>query len=207
MKKDCEGATFVLEGDWKRFDSTLYAKVILKAVSILRCFYEIDSPVIDRHFIVIYDSVAIKDYYCPGGNMKRAFHGLPSGVKSTNLLGSIINLLCLNYCTNKGSNKKFNFIVGGDDFLVVCKDESVKVDEFVESFTDRAKDLGMKLKFCKVKDFKNDEIEDKPCFFKYTIDENEPVRQVLGYRGICSRGAFLVSIPLSATEVFSYFET
>jgi len=74
----------------------------------LRCFSDLDNESIDNHFLGIFDSIGIKDYYCPGGRVFRCSHGLPSGVKATNLLGTIINLLALDYCINDGANRKFN---------------------------------------------------------------------------------------------------
>ena len=53
--------------------------------------------------------------------MIRAFHGLPSGVKCTNLIGSVINLLAQDFCCSNNNNKDKNYIAGGDDFVVGCK--------------------------------------------------------------------------------------
>lgn len=63
------------------------------AVSIARYFYKLDDAQIDNYFTALFNSVGIKDYYTPGGYIYRMIHGLPSGVKSKSLFGSIINLL------------------------------------------------------------------------------------------------------------------
>jgi hypothetical protein len=173
--KALEGSLFQLEGDWKRFDSTLYSSIIISALSILRCFYEVDDTNIDNHFLAIFDSIGIKDYYCPGGRIFRCLHGLPSGVKCTNLLGTIINLIALNFCVNDGANKQFNFVAGGDDFVVICKYEKIiDIDVFIESFKERAEMLGMRLKVLEKK-FQNSTILDElPSFFKYVVKNGKP---------------------------------
>jgi hypothetical protein len=175
MKTDLKNSKFCLEGDWKRFDSTLYLRIITCALAVLRCFFEPNNDKIDRHFIGMYDSLAIKDYYVPQGRVFRLFHGLPSGVKSTSLLGSIINLIVLIYCIGPEKSKNFNFIVGGDDFLVGCNSDKINEEEIIESFNANAIKLGMKLKFLKKKYWENTKIEDCPCFYKYTVFKNNPV--------------------------------
>lgn len=64
----------VLEGDWKKFDSSLYINIIICTVCILRCYYDLDDDEIDNHFIAIFDCMAIKDYYLLGGSVVRARH-------------------------------------------------------------------------------------------------------------------------------------
>lgn len=173
LERLTEGTKFQLEGDWKRFDSTLYINIITAAVAILRCYFDLEDELVDRHFIGVYDSVAIKDYYTPGGNVYRAMHGLPSGVKSTNLLGSIINLIALNFCVDTGANRDYSFAVGGDDFIVAYKGDK-DYESIKDKFLLRAERIGMKLKFLDVKNHKSDKLEDLPCFYKYVVKENSP---------------------------------
>jgi hypothetical protein len=66
--------------------------MILMGVAVMWRFYPISSTRADYHFISIFDSLAIKDYYTTGGYICRLYHGIPSGVKCTNLLASIINI-------------------------------------------------------------------------------------------------------------------
>lgn len=142
----------------------------------MRCFYDLDDEKIDNHFIAIYDSVGIKDYYLPGGYLVRAIHGLPSGVKSTNLIGTIINNIALNYCLDDGKgNKKYNLVTGGDDFCVSCKLKINDLESFLNTFEERAEEIGMKLKFLHVKDFTDKKIVKKPTFYKYCIADGEPI--------------------------------
>jgi len=163
----------ILEGDWKRFDSTLYRNMIIVGVALLRCFYPLNDKRIDNHFIAIADAVLIKDYYTPGGNLFRIFHGLPSGVKATNLLGSIINLVALGYCVGKKNISNIDFIVGGDDFLISYKKKFKNFS--IEEIKKRSTDIGMTFKFLTEKFFKADKIDDRPIFYKYVIKDGNPV--------------------------------
>jgi hypothetical protein len=175
LNKDSYDSAFILEGDWKKFDSTLYIKIITTALAVLRCFYPHNNKYIDKHFILMYDTLSIKDYYTVGGNVFRAFHGLPSGVKSTSILGSIINLISLVFCIGPSQSRMFNFIVGGDDFLVCCKNNSIDPDDLCEQMEHNSEVLGMKFKFLKIKQFNAENVEDCPVFYKYTIYKGFPV--------------------------------
>lgn len=176
LNKVLERSNIAVEGDWKRYDSTLYSRMIIAATAILRCFYEPDDQEIDNHFIAILDSLLIKDYYTPGGNLYRLYHGLPSGVKSTNLIGSLINMIALDFCCNSGSNRKFDYVTGGDDFLIGARIDEREVDAFLDKLDDRSKKIGMQFKFLKVKYHKSEYVEDLPCFYKYSINKsNDPV--------------------------------
>lgn len=163
----------ILEGDWKRFDSTLYRNMIIVGVALLRCFYPLNDKRIDNHFIAIADAVLIKDYYTPGGNLFRIFHGLPSGVKATNLLGSIINLIALGYCVGKENIAKIDFIVGGDDFLISYKED--QLDFNITEIEDRSTDIGMTFKFLTEKFFNAVKVDDRPTFYKYVIKDGNPI--------------------------------
>ena len=169
--KALEDSTVCLKGDWKRFDSTLYITIILCALAILRCFYDLEDAEIDRQFLAIFDSVSIKDYYLPGGRVFRCSHGLPSGVKCTNLLGTIINLLALDYCVDD-----FNFVAGGDDFVIVAKSKlETDIDSFINHFSQRSEKLGMKLKILELKFSNSTNIHELPSFYKYVVKYGIPM--------------------------------
>lgn len=166
------GKSISYEGDWKGFDSTLYLNIILVSLSLLRCFYKFESDRIDKHFIAIFDTIGIKDYYTAGGYMYRVIHGLPSGIKATNLLGSIINLIALGFCTGVDDLKKIDFAVGGDDFIISPQDD-VELD--IDSMKERAKILGMEFKFIEKKYTNSKSVSDLPVFFKYIVKDGKPL--------------------------------
>jgi hypothetical protein len=88
------------------------------------------------------------------------------------MLGSIINLMSLLFCVKKNF-KTFNFIVGGDDFLISCK--SNVSDSFIESIKDRVKMLGMRFKFLDKKFFNSNKISECPTFYKYCIYKGKAI--------------------------------
>ena len=170
LKKDVSKAKFCLEGDWKRFDSSLYIESITICVAIARLFY-VDGIRGDNHFTALYDTVAIKDYITPGGDVFRLYHGLPSGVKGTSLLGSILNLYSLCYCLSDFKLSKFSFVVGGDDFLILSNHFDLNLrHEIKRKISSRSEDLCMIFKFLKIKlNFSYRSIRFCPTFYKYTI--------------------------------------
>jgi hypothetical protein len=172
LSKALEGRSTIFEGDWKRFDSTLYLRIIISAVAIMRCYYDLEDSEIDSHFVAIFDCVGIKDYYTPAGNMFRAFHGLPSGVKSTNLIGSIINMLALDYCCGEGANRDFNYVCGGDDFVIASNSTRAMATNFSDKLQARAERIGMRFKFLTRKYNDATNIEELPCFYKYVVTSN-----------------------------------
>lgn len=174
LLNDLKDMGTTIEGDWKRFDSRLYLTNIIIGLSILRLFYPIENKKIDAHFIALFDTIGIKDYISPGGHLYRLIHGLPSGVCSTSLLGSIINLTNLIYCTGSVNQKKVKYIVGGDDFLI-STGKGIDVGGLIKTMEGKSEEIGQKFKFLLEKDLSSENILERPCFFKYTIDRNEPV--------------------------------
>lgn len=176
LLKDIDDREFCIEGDWKRFDSRLYITNIIIGVAIMRLFYDLEDENIDYHFIAMFDTIAIKDYYTPGGYLYRIIHGLPSGVCSTSLLGSLINFVNLLYCTEDIPSKKLNFIVGGDDFLIsICESIPNKDELMLDKILQRAESIGQVFKFLKYKKINSEDVRERPCFFKYTIDRGEAI--------------------------------
>jgi hypothetical protein len=173
MYKDMGVCSTILEGDVKRFDSRVWLNLIIIAVSLSRLYYPLDDESIDNHFIAIFDTIAIKDYYTPGGYIYRMIHGIPSGVKSTTLYGSFINLVMQSFFNEGFESKKINYCIGGDDFLVGYK-FSID-DNVISNIEQKAIDCGWELKYLSRKSFSSPDVEGKPYFYKYTIDRGEPI--------------------------------
>lgn len=130
FENDASKCSYTLEGDWKKFDSTIYIQGVTISVALMRCFYINESKRTDYHFTALYDTVAIKDYIVPGGYIYRLYHGIPSGVKATTVLTSLFCLFSLLYCTVDIDSKKLSFIVGGDDHVILVKDK-ISVKKFI----------------------------------------------------------------------------
>jgi hypothetical protein len=164
-----------VEGDWKKFDSSLSNSLVTAALSICRCYFP-EGLLYDNHFLAILDSLVIKDYHVVGGNVYRILHGLPSGSKWTNILGSIINLIALNYCFSSVKYHERSFAVGGDDFDIFFKYKINDLDSLCEIATASALEIGMNFKFLKIKEYKfSSNINDYPVFYKYTVFKGFPV--------------------------------
>lgn len=164
-----------VEGDWKKFDSTLCNSLITAALSICRSYFP-EGLLYDNHFLAILDSLVIKDYHMVGGSVYRILQGLPSGSKWTNLLGSIINLIALNYTFSDIKFNERSFAVGGDDFVVFLKNEVDDIDKICDIAEVKADEIGMCFKFLKRKMYKySDDINDYPVFYKYTVFKSVPV--------------------------------
>jgi hypothetical protein len=175
LAKLIENNYCAVEGDWKKFDSTLCNSMITASVSILRMYFP-EGDLYDNHFLSIVDSLVIKDYQTVGGAVYRLFHGLPSGSKWTNLVGSILNLIALNYSFSDIKYSDRSFAVGGDDFVIFFKNKVKSLDKLCDSATLKATELGMEFKFLKKKNYHNsDNIDDFPVFYKYTVFKNVPV--------------------------------
>jgi hypothetical protein len=173
MYKDMGSCDSILEGDVKRFDSRVWISLIVMAVALGRLYYDLDDDLIDRHFIAIFDTIAIKDYYTPGGYIYRMIHGIPSGVKSTTLFGSFVNLIMQSFFNEQFDSKKINYCIGGDDFLIGY---NFKIsNKVIDKINDKAKECGWELKYLREKSFHSNNIEDKPYFYKYSVDNFEPV--------------------------------
>jgi predicted small metal-binding protein len=173
LERDINSNKSFVEGDWKRFDSSLYLRICLISICILRCFYHPKDVRADAFHYFIAERICIKDYYLPGGRIVRLLHGLPSGTKCTNLLGSIINLLCLNFCIVPFNPKNFSFAVGGDDFVIFSRIEINQ--DMLNKIDERSIELGMKFKFLELKFKDSSNLNDLPYFYKYTVRRGVPL--------------------------------
>lgn len=164
-----------IEGDWSKFDATLCNSLITIAVCILRLYFP-STLLYDNHLLAVLDSLIIKDYHVVGGKVLRILHGLPSGSKWTSLVGSILNLVVLNYSFSGVKYYDRSFAIGGDDFVTFIRSDNYDVNKIREEVYNNSTRLGMNLKFFKEKFYKKSEnVEDYPVFYKYTVFKNLPV--------------------------------
>ena len=75
------------------------------------------------------------------------FHGIPSGVKPTSILGSRINLIALNYCISDFNYKDFFFFFFGDEFLRIDRCRTKRKSRLKSKILNRCKEISMIFKF------------------------------------------------------------
>jgi hypothetical protein len=100
------------------------------------------------------------------------YHGLPSGIKATSLFHFwVINLFSLCNCAKSFNLKKFLYVVGGDDFLVLINKLDFKErNRIKKEMLDKAVEFGMKFKFLKTKNAGiGRNVRFFSTFYKYTI--------------------------------------
>jgi hypothetical protein len=171
MNKSC----VAIEGDWKKFDASLCNNLVTMSLCVLRLYFP-PGLLYDNHFLSILDSLVIKDYHTVGGNVLRILHGLPSGSKLTSLIGSVINLIVLNYCFSSVKYFDRSFAIGGDDFVTFIRSFNYDLESLEKVVYEKSSCIGMNLKFFKIKNYKNsNDIQDYPVFYKYTVFQGKPV--------------------------------
>lgn len=191
-----------VEGDWRKYDSTIRVLALIICCCISRIYYRLYSKRADVHFYWIFYLHLIKDYYLPGGYVVRILNGLPSGTKCTTVWNSFFNLFALLNCCKHINSKTLNFAVGGDDFVIMCTNKLVEHD--VEKIIENSSELGMEFKFCDLKSIESKSINDFPFFYKYTVKNGKPVSkaEILLERLFCP---FNVKIK-SSIEYFQFLD-
>jgi hypothetical protein len=180
LRKDLSKAVEVLEGDWKKFDSSLSEELMVIAIAIIRSVYP-EEPWIDRNFIRIASQMIFKNYVTPGGYIIKIGSGMPSGSALTAVANSIVNFLILNRICfeHLGLNSAdYKMAIAGDDFLVMfLKDTGfLGRSDWYESVSEFAlKNIGTELKpNAKWTVPRPESIMDSPSFFKTVLWEGLP---------------------------------
>lgn len=173
FEKDIDSSVHCIEGDWRKYDSTIKLLGLLIATCISRLYYPMHCKRATVYFYWVFYLHSVKNYYLPGGSVIRIYNGLPSGTKCTTIWNSFYNLFALLYCCNNLNYRKLSFAVGGDDFVILSKEEVLS--EQIDIIKTKADDLGMEFKFLKNKVKNSSTISDLPYFYKYSVRNGVPV--------------------------------
>lgn len=177
LQRDLDFSKFVIEGDWKKYDSSLIEELIVISFGIIRSFYP-DEPWIDRQLIYLLDHFVNRNYVTPGGFCFRICKGVPSGSAFTALVNSLVNFLLLSRtCFEKFKIRKSSdvrFAIGGDDFLIFLKEEIGDTNDLLGFDSYCNKRFGVTLKEFKVTKPFPKEISKCPSFYKTIIYKGLP---------------------------------
>jgi hypothetical protein len=184
LQKDLQWSQKVIEGDWKKFDTSVPNNILFLAFAVLRSFYP-SGRKIDNFFLHFISNVVYKKVITPGGFVYSFNSSVPSGSCWTSILNSIVNFLLLIKFADEvvkiPSRSQVRFAIGGDDFLIFfgslekdfLKNKVLSLDQDVckgslEGLT------GMVLKEFLIKDPFPEKIIDCPSFYKTIIYDGVP---------------------------------
>jgi hypothetical protein len=141
--------------DYSSFDQTISDWLIRDAFDVIKdCFIKSDFD--DELFKIIVDDFIEKNFVTPNG-IVHSKKGVPSGSMFTQIIDSLVNLICIaTYCFSEGI--QFDTMVMGDDNLLLTRDE-VDINRMS---TYLRKNLGLEMNPSKLKSGKCK--CDYPCF-------------------------------------------
>lgn len=177
LEKDLMWGEKVLEGDWKKYDTSVSNELIVLGMCILRLFYRRGKE-IDFMFMRFISNLTYKKVVTPGGFMYQFSSSVPSGSSWTSILTSIINFLILSrVCHDKfeiRNHKEVRFVIGGDDHLIIFKNFSSRIQHLTSFGEDFLKEeiekiTGMVLKNFMICDPFPEDIARSPSFFKTIV--------------------------------------
>jgi hypothetical protein len=125
----------VLSGDYSGFDQTL-PRELLDLVDDVLCYWFVTSC--EPRIRLLGEFCATVDIVVPGDVLTGRNGGMPSGHGLTNLKDSIANLIAMHYCALRMGCEVQDFMVLGDDFVVLFNGEWTP-----QQFSDVAKELGL----------------------------------------------------------------
>lgn len=118
-----ENSRFRISLDYSQFDATVPTYLIRKAFGILASYLDLSDPSDHEGFEKCVQYFINTPILMPNGNIYRKNRGIPSGSYFTQLIGSIVNYICLQYAHIKMTGNSINsqFVrVLGDDSVIGC---------------------------------------------------------------------------------------
>jgi len=178
LEKDLNFSTLVVEGDWKRFDTTLKEDRLFLAFSLWRSFFPSDKKY-DYLFLAFAEQALFKNYVIPGGFIYSILGGMPSGSRVTALINTFVNFWLLTEIAGHFwphlPPGALRFAIGGDDFLIFIRGptagtpaESQSLIDDIISFSSQKFRMNLKVTSKITENFPSDPLL-CPSFYKYII--------------------------------------
>jgi hypothetical protein len=167
--------------DFSGFDSSIPASVLGDAFEVLKSYLHLNSEEKELFYRLTNDFIHSR-IVLPDGSMYQKHRGIPSGSPFTSIIGSICNLLVLNYMWIKVTGvalTKDRVMVLGDDSVVAAN-----ANPSLRELADAAGDLGMQV------DLKDSSIANGPervVFLGHEWENGRPHRPV---RDVVIRSVF-----------------
>lgn len=114
-------SNFVGSFDWSSFDSRMPAQIMSLVFKLLRRFF---TEVNEEHWNAMVRYFIFTPILMPNGKVyvgKK--HGIPSGSYFTNIVGSLANLILMEYLSYNCNFRLDNLLVHGDDSIVASNKE------------------------------------------------------------------------------------
>lgn len=211
------GLAGILEGDWKKFDTTIPVVKLILAFATASCYFR-ENKINSRMFEYFLTTILTKSYVLPGGYIFRISSMLPSGTAWTAVINSIVNFwnLCeiSHYVLRIEKSGDVRFVIGGDDFLL-CMRKGIRAPvKYISSWCEEHIGMVLKPSATAWKNWNTTDPLEMPVFYKIGILNGLPttpprafVDRLLAPMSIFNKGFTLsrflkdmVSAPLNYTK-------
>lgn len=136
---------WILELDYSGFDGSISARLIHLAFDIIK-----ESFVMSEEEEEVWDYVVRYFVTCPvllpdGRVLFGKRHGVPSGSAFTQLIGSIVNAICIEYAAIRTQTRISRYVVMGDDSIIGVKYNCPRFNKWIKA----ALELGISISTAK----------------------------------------------------------